>query len=464
MTRRKAPQAVPSAENPSDIEARADRLEAAMKREEKALKKLAELRARREEMGMEPPAVTDSPDFDNGFPPEGPQIPEATRLERILAELGTEGSFEVLRKDGMDWTSVGIYELSEYPEKLQEIAKECGGGKFQIKFKNEGGQWAGQVTRSFDSKFFAKSSAPAAPATDSTVVLLEMQKLMMQAQESNKRDLMELMKTMVAANNRPNPLLQSASDVAAMQQAFGGGKSSVDPLAMTSAILKAAQELKDMTEGKLPVEDDADGQKPGGDFFKLVMDGILKAVAGKAALPTPVTASPSVPTVLPMPSGQAPTALPAAAPVLPAGPTPAAPSEEVHPLLRFKTHPLVALYAPVLVDFAQKNTDPLLVSEVVMERIPEGFDAIVLDIVGRPDFFEVLCQYDPRLRPHQVWCSQVVSALKESLGGSQGEAGAEVEQVPALVPASEGVSPNGGKPAEGVTDAVRPQGDAPAGS
>ena len=453
MPRRKPPQADTSTvENPSDIEARADRLESAMKREESALKKLAALRARREEMGMEPPAVTDSPDFDNGFPPDGPQIPEQSRLDRILSEAGTEGSFEVLRREGMDWTSVGIYELAEYPDKLQEIAKECGGGKFQIKFKNEHGQWAGQITRSFDSKFFAKSAPVAAPTTDPTTVLLEMQKLMMQMQEANKRDLMKLMETMIASSNRPNPLMQSATDVQALMTAFGGGKPAVDPLAMTSAILKAAQELKDMTEGRLP-DDDAEGQKPQGDFFKLVMDGILKAVANKGvALPQPASASPSAQAQLPAP-GQAQVSPIATATVLPAGPTLA---EEAHPLLRFKSHPLAALYAPVLVDFAEKKTDPALVADVVLERIPEGFDAIVLDIVGRPDFFEVLCQYDSRLRPHQVWCSQVVSALKESLGVAS-------EPVGVTASVSEGVSPNGEKPTEEASG-VPTQGEPPAGT
>jgi hypothetical protein len=421
--------------NPSAIEARASRIHAAAQKEKTALKALAESRAMRAELGYSEPG--EGSEFDG--PPQDPEAPglSPSKLDTILSELNNDGRFEMQRREGMTWVEVGGADITDYPDKLFEIAKDCGGGKFRITFRDSHGHYAGMTTREFDPRVYAPKT-PASPEDRTSSVLLEMQKMMLQQSEAHKRDMMDLMKTILTAQGAQGSLLKTSEDLKNLMSAFKSdtpAHAAVSPIEMTSTILKAAMELKDLTSSNGPEGSDG-GEPDSGSFIKSVIAQLLSAARGGngngqagalAALAPPpqAPAQPFRPAAPPAPAPTPPAAsnsLGSELTALPSAPiAPALPAEDPNPLMRYKTHPLVMLYLPVLLDMAQRGMAPDLVAEIVLSRIPEAYHLITCDTITRPDFKDLVKAYDKRFESYTPWLDAVVKEIDSYIRNSAEE-------------------------------------------
>ena len=84
---------------------------------------------------------------------------------------------------------------------------------------------------------------------------------------------------------------------------------------------------------------------------------------------------------------------------------------------------------------AQRNRDPELYANVLLEELPEDQDpATLMQFIERPDWFDWLKSLDPRVANFPQWFAQLrahlIRYLKEELAAPSGAAIPETAQVP----------------------------------
>ena len=86
---------------------------------------------------------------------------------------------------------------------------------------------------------------------------------------------------------------------------------------------------------------------------------------------------------------------------------------------------MLAMFMPIVkenlakvVGWAEKNRDPQIYADVLVDELPDGFgDYIpitqVLEYLNNPQWFETICFVEPRLAPYQEWCNECRLAIIE---------------------------------------------------
>lgn len=362
-------------------EAEVTKIEELNKRRKKALEDQAELV--RQEQDLEAAR--------HGEEDPAPEVmPISENLASIIDGLDDDGKFWVYRlNDRGQSAMVGNYPLSEWPDRLEEIARKAGGGTFRISFRNARGHPIKQVTQTYDEKFYAEKEKERDPAGGLMAVLAEMQKNTAAVLESGRRDMMDMMKTLVTVmgGKQSGP---DYKDIAMLGEIFAKGKGGGDAV----DVLKTGIELgMKMAEGKEPSS---------------TLDRVLETIAAPAAgLLSKLAENPPV-----LGRPKASPARPAAAPKpLPEPPAPPAPVMVEAPVDPIKVHPFYTTYVPKVLEAAKKKEDPAEWAEYVLDMIPALYHPKLLELIQKPDLVEYLGSYEPDARNCAVWIVTVRDAI-----------------------------------------------------
>lgn len=304
----------------ADIEAEADALERAVARKKRAMRALAKLGE-----GERGGAGEGSP-----LEPEA-DLPGADKVQAIVTELNGEGSFEVIKVTSSGQEQLARYDLAAWPEAVQLLVKEHGGGNYLVVVRNGAGQIAGRVLRTYSKTSYGEGKAPAALGGGSSEAVFVRFMEMQQAADARHQQQLETMRlelAKVSAEANRNLLevlktqqgggiFKSAQDVAAIASLFKSDKGSrIDEL------LDLKELLEDL-RGDAPRRDDAS--------LLGVIANALSALVPKptrelrAGAPTPAPLPEHRPAALPA-ATKTPPAAPAAPEVQAAEPKPAPPS------------------------------------------------------------------------------------------------------------------------------------------
>jgi hypothetical protein len=394
--------------NALETDAEAKRLGAAAERKRKALEQMAENQQLEAEL-LESGAAADMTPEDMAPSPESP------RLVAILSE-SADGSFCVHKIDRGVASKVGQFPITEWPDAMDNVAREAGGGTFRITFRRPDGTTAGQQTQTFDPKFYrARNDAPAG--------MDPMMALMIESMKESKRDILEMMK-MFMSGGQQGGLIKTASDLSAILPLFiPKQEKSVDPQTLME-MLKTGIELGREVKGE--------AEAPGGGSITERIVGHLVNALGKP-LAAQVAAT-MLPGMTPGTRAATPKALtdPAAA-TAPAAPqitkTEEAPVDPS--ILKIKSHFLYKLYAPSILNAARNGDDAKEWAGQILERVPDSWDGMVYDLVSRPDVLEYLALFEPTVNQFQEWFKQLAESIKNSFEPAAPEATASVPEAPA---------------------------------
>ena len=350
--------------------------------EEKELKRRAEILRQKQELDEAENGVEETPAEDDAdaMPAGSPGIFgfEDPKLEEVLSSLNQDGgSFFVYQiKDNGQEPQIGRYPLSDWPDRLENIARKKGGGSFRVRFMTSRGKQATVRVFSFDEDTYRETFSPVSE-DKSMAPLVAMQKMQMEAMEQSRRDMIDLMKV-VAGHPADNGL--KLNDLATLLPLMKGGATG-DP---TAALMKGL-ELGLSLQGKTGEE---------GGIGELVTP--LMALLSKVPTPKPT---------------------PAASMPKPLTDNPPAPTPELigaRPMGGIKESFFYRLYVPKILAAARAKEDAGLWAEKILNTIPESYDGILQDLIASPEFVEYLATFEPEALEHREWLEQVKKALQES--------------------------------------------------
>lgn len=346
------------------------------------------------------------------------QVPVLSdQLASIIEGLDDDGKFWVYRMDEKGRSAqVGTYPLADWPDRLEELARELGGGTFRISFRNAKGHPIKQVTQTFDTKAYARKTEGQESSGVVSLMLAQAQEARREAAEA-RRENSDLMKTILAALMAPkqeNGLFKSAQDVAAIGAMFKSNDKS-DPMEMFKLGMDMALR---MSEGKEPSS---------------TLDRVLETVAGPAA----ALMARMVPANRPAPPPRAPALGTVPQPILSA-PEPVKPAAEVPPADPVKEHPFYKKYVPKILAAAKAGDDPKEWAEYISDLIPAIYHPQLVALMEKPDLVEFLGSYELEARDYAVWIVNVRDAIMGMFPPEEGAEKVPIPGGPGLTPAHVG--------------------------
>lgn len=98
------------------------------------------------------------------------------------------------------------------------------------------------------------------------------------------------------------------------------------------------------------------------------------------------------------------------------GPAANTPNSETDMMSAFM--PLVKVNLSKVANWAEKDRDPAVYAEVLIDELPDNFGAYipltdVLNHLNNEQWFEIICGIEPRLQPHREWCDECRLAVIE---------------------------------------------------
>lgn len=351
--------------------AKAEELQA---RKKKLLKEQAEtLRQERALAEAEDPGETEETEDR-----PGPGEAVSEDLLSVIEDLQDDSRFFVYKvQENGETSKLGSYSVSEWPERMEKVAKKAGGGNFKILFKDGHGRTVKQTTQTFDTDFYKQEDEEKKAGSDlMTLLMSQAQEARREAAEA-RRESAETMRTLITAMMAPKAetgLFKSAQDVAAIGALFKGNDKT-DPM----ETLRMGIELgMKMSEGKEPAS---------------TLDKVLETMA-PAALQLMSRIQPK----------GAPAARPAASPAPAALPKPLEPptpeSAAEDPI---KAHPFYKQYVPKILAAAKGNEPAGEWAEMITDIVPGIYHPHLVGIMEKPDLVEFLGSYEPEARNYAPW-------------------------------------------------------------
>lgn len=344
------------------------------------------------------------------LPPDGEveDIEENEELDsdvlRALTELEGAGSvtWQIHRESQPDPGFCG--ELTTGELSLRTIAERWGPGRYQVKGIQPGGQYFKSrrmtIAKGLNDSPLHKVAnelkeslaGKPAPQTDQTQLMLHM--------------MQQNTQVLVAALNRPQapafdyrPLLTAIPGaLVAMRDLF---KPAQDSSALDS-LLKGVKLAKELSG-------DSKGSESWGDIVKEALPAARELFASRGA-PQPSQAisrpTPMLTREIPTPEAVAPT------PELP-------PPQEADDMKQLKLLSFLREQLALLLRRAAENRNPEVYAEVFLDSIPPEFDVeIILAAFQRPDWFEMLCSFEPNATHYQGWLTQFRESVLEQFGNT----------------------------------------------
>jgi hypothetical protein len=375
-----------------------------------------------------------------------PEVPK-TKMEKILAGLNGDGKFVVHKMVAGNPMKVGVHDINDWPDMMDSIAHEHGGGTFRIRFMNPKGEWVGQETQTFDPQAYGKEVK-----TSSTDTLLMQMLQQSQAREERMALQVEQMRTQqqqmmleFIKAGQSNHRERTAEEVVALMKAtkeISGGNSKESPLESVKGILEVVAMLNQSGVGEPPSPINVAIERAfqlAGPFL-----GAWAAKLGAGAAGGPTPSVPQLP-----PARPAPLSLPD--PRLTAAPGEAQPPSQapVHlpgPVPQ-RPNPALKNYATSLLAAASSGQSPDSVAEAILSLVPEEELDNLHSMVSDPSFVGLMLATEPQLIQHQGWLVAVAHSIINGLTEESPSDSPPSEAPPSPVVAAVQAAPPAGGPA-----------------
>jgi len=375
-----------------------------------------------------------SPSIDTP-PSPPPSLPEVSRLDNILAQVTDEGKFEVHRQVGGSSMKVGVFPISEYPDRLETIASEYKGGTFKVTFKDPGGRIRGQDTQTFDAKAYgSERNEPAAAAEDRSSHMMErmMERLetreieqrreMAEIRMESQRMMLEMMK--LASGNRDQGM--SVLDAIKVGKEMAGSAS--DPVESMSRLMEAMALMKDgvgKTEPQSPIV--------------FAIEKALEMVSPIVAVwAQKASASPRANPPVPAPGAEAPRRVlppPAARVTPPAQAVSPAPALTPAPAPEQPIDPQIKEYATQLLVAAKADMRPSLLAQLIVDGVPEEGSEAFEQMLDDEHTITNLIHAEAQLTPYAGWLGSLMVELRDYYDSVTAEDPADAPPMPSPAPA-----------------------------
>jgi hypothetical protein len=373
--------------------------------------------------------------------PEEPQKGPGNDGSDELASLMGKGFVRVsyIRSNG-EKEIMGRIDREELSEDLLIIPRRWGGGTYYLEIFNEKKRWESKQLVKFSEEEYGPhhgahmdtAPAPVMPPEfrydENSPVLnpqtpsegsqpMSMVDRMMAMQDKNHAMQLEAMRgqtqMLIEVMKSNAPQKGAFSDVVETARLMLEGKKGPDikdQLDSLDTVLEISEKLK--------------GGSVSGEGLSFMERALLPIVQSLTPLLTTLarkaqtTANAPRPVVQPKPAGNA--VVPATAPILnpdgienPVGEEVVDEVPKESPIVtKVKSHPLYALCAPKLLEWAQMNTTPVQTVTLIEESVPPMFYNMVDQLVVRPDLVEYLSVYEPAITQHGEWLKAVAEAWK----------------------------------------------------
>jgi hypothetical protein len=391
--------------------------------------------------GEEEVAVPEAQHFAAFEVPPTPQPAEAplSNFESALADLNNRGRFEVykLSMTGKR-VKVGNYGLDEYPERMDSIAQEHGGGSFRILLKDERGQYVCSTTEDYDTKSYG-GNKPVTEAAGATSVDRLMER--MDAREADhRRDLesmrlenQKLMLMMVEKMSAPRQETSLIDAIKLVKELQGDQRSPMDSFREVLELANSVKEETSLAEPEHPLVAAIDK-------VMKVASPLLTAWVSKVAAPPPASgARTAVAKALPASTGKPEAAL-AVTPSVP-GEIPAVAEGAPTPEPEVVVDPRLKQYAESLFQQVSAGNGFEVVGDTIINLTPDDALDELYTMATHPGFVGQILAAEPRLIPHQAWLANLTTYIKKEMDEAQAENDAAPEPVVAATPAPIEVAP-----------------------
>lgn len=350
-------------------------------------------------------------------------------LQVALAEIGdTEGKVQCVRTAPKDEAGIaGTYSAQEFS--VERLRDEWGGGTYMLYFRKPNGQLKTKRSVSIIAK---KAPAPL-DRTAELLAALQGKKgddntgLILQLMQSQQKATTDMIVAMIGAQGNNKAQGMGPTELVALLGAIqglnkSGDKNSGSSLDELLKVLKVAKEL-----GGNGGEDDGWLGKLAtlaGPLLEKLGDRSNETPAPLARRPIPVSA-----TVIPDPtSGARPRPAPAAADSN-VGAETAPPVETETPEGNDMNLRLIGWLREtlkVVLDKAEKNKDPVLYADYVLDNLPEGLSVdVILPALKAEDALDRLAFFDARVPRYRDWLEEFRDAMVETIEEAQREAAKE---------------------------------------
>lgn len=376
------------------------------------------------------------PQFSRSEPvaadPEPAEAP-LSNFEAALADLNGRGRFEVFKLSMTGKrVKVGSYGLDEYPERMDSIAQEHGGGSFRILLKDERGQYVCSTTEDYDTKSYGGNKpAEALNAIPSIDRLMER----MDAREADHRREMEsmrlenqrLMLTMVEKMSAPRQETSIVDAIKLVKELQGEQRSPMDSFREVLELANSVKEETGLAEPEHPLVAAIDK-------VMKVASPLLTAWVSKVAAPPPASgAKTAVAKALPASTGipsdtHAVTPTPGETPSSVVGAS--TPEAEPQPE---SVDPRMKQYAESLFQQVSAGNAFEVVGDTIINLTPDDSLDELYTMATHPAFVGQLLAAEPRLIPHQAWLANLTSYIKKEMDDAEAQAETETAQEPAPV-------------------------------
>lgn len=376
--------------NLTEDEARTARLEKLAARKKKALDALAEVKDMERELGV---AVEEEEEI---VPPEG-IVPEAdlSRLEKIVTELEGEGSFEVFYQDNGSEAKVGKYDIRDWPNRMEQIAKKKGGGDFKVVFRNSSGHYAGQTTRTYDPDAYGGKRGGSDGGADMgrfLEILERKEESHQRAMESLRLEMTKMQMEMIKAMSGGG-VMRNAQDIALIAKLFKEDTKKEDTF---EQVRKFTDLLTYLKEG------------PAAEPVPFLQDAITKGLS----LLKPIVEAGARRLNAPAPGAGTPGTIPALPATASAGmPGPVAAAQSSVPA---SADPVLTAYAQRLSMAIVQGLTPNSVATLIFENIEEKDVDGLRMVAGDMEIEKKLSSISPTIRQNPSWIADFFQAIREN--------------------------------------------------
>ena len=397
--------------------AEAEMLDEAADRKLKAAEKMAKANRLLEDNDERDNAS--DPDFDAPPRPHGRFVHEpvtetdpepVSRIEQVVSEMAGTGKFEVYKLVGSNKSKVGVYPLEEWPDLMDSIAHESGGGTFRIVFKDERGHYVASDTQTFDPKSYGKAKESDSGSMDRLLERMEKREEQMATQmEQMRAENMRLLLSIVEKSNS-QPQRSTGELVELMKFMRENQPEARSPIESIKEILELAAVVKEeagVSEPEHPLVAAIDK------VFKTIQP-FIGAWAQKVAQAPVAPPTRALTTANPASTGAS--LPPAHAPVNPV-PTEAAgvPAQSPAPAAPAVADPRLAQYAQSLLAQAEMGTPVEAVGDSILNLTPEENLSDLEAMVTDPAFVGLLIGAEPKLTKHQLWLANLTKYISGEL-------------------------------------------------
>lgn len=316
------------------------------------------------------------------------------RIARMLATIGSGGRATVKlyrnRSGKREWCA--DYSPSAFEQGgLNLIREEWGPGEYEVVLYAERQLESGKShygVRARESIDIAAprvaASTPAAPAMNGE--LLRMIDTIAQGQAR----MVELLAQRPAAPDPNAQMMQMMQMMKLAREAFAPADA---PKSQVSEIVAAMRELRQAGEELNPRAEPS--------------DPLTAALPGMINL---IGQSMQARQALPAPQAFEPVALPASMAADPSQPA-AQPEHQPEPADQAMAIATLRMHLSMLIDLAQKGAPIEEAATLVYDRAPDE----IIDLLAFPNWFSMLEQFEPKVKPHAQWFSSVAARVAELL-------------------------------------------------